>query len=459
MGSPVEDVAGKLQSTLATFVKDNRLPGATAGIVHDGALVWTGSTGFSDIASRRVADARTMHRVASITKTFTATAIVALRDDGVLGLDDPLVEHLPEVAAAQSAAGPIEAVTLRLLLAHQSGFQSEPPRTDFTVGVYEGDAATNLARASEFGTRVPVATQEKYSNLGYQLLGEVVARRSGMAYGDFARMRITEPLGMTRTVLGHLTPELEGDAATPYAGRWLTDELSPVTDPLDMVSAEGGLWSCVEDLARWAAFWTEEDDDASHVGVLSHLSRKEMRTPRYLGDEEWTTAFGLGWYGVRKDDVIWVQHGGSLFGFRSLVAFDPKTRVGAVGLINGMGLPGALTMSLGAIAREAVAAAAPTLEPAKATPAAYADLLGLYIEPERFGEMLTVEWRDGSLVIHDAADPRDLKLTATDDPLVFDVEPGFRPSGEPCRFERGADGRIRSMWIGGGSYRRLHPAD
>ena len=124
-----------------------------------------------------------------------------------------------------------------------------------------------------------------------------------------------------------------------------------------------------------------------------------------------------------------------------------------------MGLPGALTMSLGAIAREAVAAAAPTLEPAKPTPPAYADLLGLYIEPERFGEMLTVEWRDGSLVIHDAADPRDLKLTATGDPLVFDVEPGFRPSGEPCRFERGSDGRIRSMWIGGGSYRRLHPAD
>ena len=130
MGSPVDDVAGKLQSTLASFVKENRLPGATAGIVHDGELVWTGSTGFSDIASRRVADARTMHRVASITKTFTATAVVQLRDDGAVGRDDPLVAELPEVADALPAAGPIEAVTLRLLLSHQSGFQSEPPRTD-----------------------------------------------------------------------------------------------------------------------------------------------------------------------------------------------------------------------------------------------------------------------------------------------------------------------------------------
>lgn len=459
MGSPVEDVAGKLQTTLAAYVKEHRLPGATAGVVHDGRLVWTGSAGFSDIAARRVAGPQTLHRVASITKTFTATAVVMLRDDGALGLDDPLVEHLPEVAAAQPAAGPIEAVTLRLLLAHQSGFQSEPPGTDWSAGRYEGDALVNLARAAEFGTRVPVATQEKYSNLGYQLLGEIVARRSGMPYADFVRARITEPLGMTRTVLGHLPPELVDEAATPYAGRWLTDELRPVTEPLEMVSSEGGLWSCVEDLARWAAFWLEKDDDDAHTSVLSHRSRKEMRTPRYLGDEDWTSAFGLGWYGVRKDDVIWVQHGGSLLGFRSMVAFDPTERVGAVVLINGMGVPGALAMSLGATARTAVAEAAPVLEPPAAMPASYADLLGLYTEADVFGEMVRVEWRDGHLVLHDPDAPPDLQLTATDDPLVFDVEPGFRPSGEPCRFERGADGRIRSMWIGGGSYRRLHPAD
>lgn len=263
-------------------------------MVHDGRLVWTGSAGFADVAARRPADARTLHRVASITKTFTATAIVALRDDGLLSLDDPLVVHLPEVAAAVPEAGPVEAVTLRLLLAHQSGFQSEPPGTDWTVGRYEGDAAANLLRAHEFGTRVPVATQEKYSNLGYQLLGEVVARVSGTSYAEFVSTRITEPLAMTRTVLGPLPAELEGDAATAYGGRWMSDELLPVAEPLDMVSSEGGLWSCVEDLARWAAFWLEKDDDDTHVGVLAHRSRREMPTPRYLGDEEWTQALGSG---------------------------------------------------------------------------------------------------------------------------------------------------------------------
>ena len=135
-----------------------------------------------------------------------------------------------------------------------------------------GGAAPELARGSEFGNRVPVATQEKYCNLGYPLLGEVVARRRGMTYADFVRTRITEPLGMSRTVLGRLTPELEADAATPYAGRWLTDELSPVTDPLDMVSSEGGLWSCVEDLARWAG-------DA----LVGGTERKDGETKRFDG--------------------------------------------------------------------------------------------------------------------------------------------------------------------------------
>ena len=297
---PVEGVAAKLQATLAAYVKENRLPGATAGVVHDGRLVWSGSVGFADVRYRVVADSATLHRVASITKTLTATAILQLRDDGRLGLDDPLVRHLPEMADAQPAAGPIEAVTLRLLLAHQSGFQSEPPGTDWAVGRYEGDVAANLRRAAEMGTRVPVATQEKYSNLGYQLLGEVVSRISGNSYAEHVRTRITEPLGMTRTMLDPLPADLVGDQATAYAARWMSDELTPVTEPLSMVSSEGGLWSCVEDLARWIAFWLETDDDDTHVGVLPHATRREMRTPRYLGDEEWTKAFGLGWYGSAR---------------------------------------------------------------------------------------------------------------------------------------------------------------
>ena len=314
----------------------------------------------------------------------------------------------------------------------------------------------NLARVAEIGTRVPVATQEKYSNLGYLLLGEVVARRSGVTFAEHLRTRITEPLGMTRTMLDPLSADLVADQATAYSGRWLSDELTPVLEPLAMSSSEGGLWSCVDDLARWAAFWLEKDDDESHVGVLGHATRREMRTPRYLADDAWTSAFGLGWYGVRKDDVVWVQHGGSLLGFRSSVCFDPKERVGAVVLINGMGVPGAIAMTLGALARAAVLEAEPVVAPPPPMPLAYADLLGIYAQAEVFAEMVRIEWRDGVLALVDPDSPT-IELRPTGDPDVFDVQPGNRASGEGARFERAEDGRVRRFWIGGGSYARLHP--
>ena len=458
MSDPVEGISAKLQSTLGAYVKEHRLPGATAGVVHDGVLAWSGSVGFADVATSVVADPSTLHRVASITKTFTATAILQLRDDGLLGLDDPVVAHVPELAAAQPAAGPIEAVTLRLLLAHQSGFQSEPPRTDWSSGRYEGDVLVNLARVAEIGTRVPVATQEKYSNLGYQLLGEVVARRGGVPFAEHLRTRITEPLGMMRTMLGPLPAALMAEQATAYSGRWMSDELTPVPEPLEMSSSEGGVWSCVDDLARWAAFWLEKDDDDRHVDVLSHATRREMRTPRYLADDAWTSAFGLGWYGVRKDDVVWVQHGGSLLGFRSSVCFDPKERVGAVVLINGMGVPGAIAMTLGSLARAAVLEAEPVIVPPPPMPVGYADLLGVYADTGVFAEMVRIEWRDGALALVDPDAPT-IELRPTEDPDVFDVQPGNRASGEGARFVRAEDGRVRRFWIGGGSYARLHALD
>jgi len=449
---PVEGTSATLQTALAVYVKEHRLPGATAGVVHGGRLVWSGSAGFADVANRVVADPSMLHRVASITKKFTATAILQLRDDLMLGLDDPLVAHIPEVATAAPAAGPVEAVTLRLLLAHQSGFQSEPPGTDWSVGRYEGDVLVNLARVAEIGPRVPVATLEKYSNLGYQLLGEVVARVGGTTYSRPVRTRITEPLGMMRTMLDPLPDDLVADQATAYAARWISDDLTPISEPLAMRPSEGGLWSCVDDLARWVAFWLEDDDDG-HLAVLAHASRREMGTPRDLADQRWTSAFGLGWYGVRKDDVTWVQHGGSLLGFRSMVCFDPKQRVGAVVLINGMGVPGPLVMALGSLAREAVLEAEPVIAAPGPLPPAYADLLGLYAEPQVFGELVRIEWRDGVLALV-APDGAPVVLLPTGEGDVFVVGPGARASGEPARFDRADDGRVRRFM----DRRRVLPA-
>jgi CubicO group peptidase (beta-lactamase class C family) len=102
---PIEDVTSKLEAKTASFVKEHRLPGAAVGVVHGDALVWSAGVGFGDVASRRVPDVTTLYRVASITKTFTGTAILQLRDEGLLHLDDPVSCICPSLRRRRARSG------------------------------------------------------------------------------------------------------------------------------------------------------------------------------------------------------------------------------------------------------------------------------------------------------------------------------------------------------------------
>jgi CubicO group peptidase (beta-lactamase class C family) len=429
-------LASRLEARAASFVKDNRLPGAAVGIVHGEALTWSAGVGFADVESRRVPEPVTLYRVASITKTFTGTAIMRLRDEGKLALDDPIGKHIPEVAH-------LEGVTIRRLLAHESGLQSEPPDTDWRRVVYEGSIAKNLARATEIKTKVPPNTQRKYSNMGFQLLGEVVARRTGAAYVDHVRKTILEPLGMKHSTFDPRPEAL----ATGYAGRFVSDELEHASIP-PAVYAEGGLCSCVDDLARWIAYQFRDDP-----------TLREMHQPRYLTDETWTQASGLAWYAIRRHDVVWIQHSGGLHGFSSNICFDATHRVGAIALINGIGDAATLAMDLGEIAREAVVAVPPHVAAPEPTPERYRSLLGVYFASE-LGLTRRVEWRNGKLTMLAPDLPEwHPTLAPTDDPDVFVIEPGFRESGENAVFNRLPDGRVASVFIAAGTWTRLEPVE
>jgi CubicO group peptidase (beta-lactamase class C family) len=220
----VSELAGKYEATAASFVREHRLPGAAVGVVHGGELSWAGGVGFADRGSRRPSDPRALYRIASITKTVTATAVMQLRDEGKLALDDPAIAYLPELEAARSRLGPVESLTIRRMLSHESGLQSEPPGTNWSDVVYEDDPGRTLARAAEIETRVPVHTQWKYSNLAYQLLGEIVSRVSGTPYPNHIRFKILRPVGMTSTSLdpvgfvNWVVPDFQGDPEPVVSG-------------------------------------------------------------------------------------------------------------------------------------------------------------------------------------------------------------------------------------------------
>jgi len=457
MSSPVPDVAAKLRAHAARFVKENRLPGAAVGVVHGDELAWSDGIGYADREARRATDSATLHRIASITKTFTGTAIMQLRDAGQLDLDDPAVKHLPELSRATAPFGPIEAVTIRRMLSHESGLASEPPGTDWASRTYEGSPARNLERAEETGMRIPANRQWKYSNLAYQLLGEIVARVSRRPYVEYVRGEILNPLGMDATSFEPLPAALAPRLATAYDARFLSDELVPAT-PAPMVGAEGGLCSCVDDLARWISFQLGTGGEREGAQVLSGPSLVEMHTARYLQDPEWTCAWGIAWYAVRRGEVIWVQHSGGLPGFITTVCFDPKERVGAIALLNGIGDAEGLAMDLAGIARDAVVAAGPPIELPPAMPPEYSSLLGLYLNDQ--GEIFRLEWRDGMLTMLRTTDPAwKPTLRATGVAETFVVELGFRQSGETVRVGRRSDGRVLSIFKGDETLVRLEPAE
>jgi CubicO group peptidase (beta-lactamase class C family) len=365
---------------------------------------------------------------------------------------------VPELRDATSPFGPIETVTIRRMLSHESGLAGDPPGTDWsTPPVYQGLIAPNLERVGEIGTRVPPNTQQKYSNIAYQLLGEVVTRVTGVPYVDHVRSAILEPLGMTNTHFEPVPDDGLPRRATGYNARWLSDELS-LADLSVTVWAEGGLWSCVEDLARWISFQLREDGGPRDgAQVLDGSTLKEMHTARYLGNEEWTEAWGISWYAKRKDGVTWVQHSGGLYGFASNVCFDPKEGVGAIVLVNGLGDETALSMQLGAMARDAVVRAAPAIEVPTPMPDAYRSLLGLYLSID-LGEAFRLEWRDAQLVFVDPGEPTwRPTLSPTDEPDVFTVDPGVRESGERVVFNRTPDGRVASVFMAADTWSRLEP--
>jgi D-alanyl-D-alanine carboxypeptidase len=349
----------RLLALLAQRQVAGRLPSLVAGIVRDGELVWSG--GYGDVPAGGPIDVQ--YRIGSITKTFTAVLVLQLVRDGRLDLDAPASEVLGDVGYADR--------TLRQLLSHGSGIQSEPSG-DWWERSAGGSWEELVARHDGSGAVFPAGQQFHYSNLGFALLGEVVARVLGTTWWEATRERVVEPLGLTRTSYLPSGAAAQGWSVHPYAGT-LTPE--PATDTGAMAPA-GQLWSTIADLARYAAFL-----GAGHPDVLD-LSWLELASHPQSGDRHTglESAHGLGFQLGRGGSGMLVGHTGSMPGFLAACLVDRPRRTGAVLLTdatNGLA-PGTLARDL----LEEVERAEPTLpepwRPTTAVPDAVADALGVW---------------------------------------------------------------------------------
>lgn len=395
----------ELEARLVSFLEQHRLPGGVAGVVRGDELIWLAGAGLACVAAGAVTDPAVLYGIASITKTFTGTAIMQLRDAGRLDLDDPAVRWLPELRSVASSFGPAEALTIRRMLSHESGLPAEPPGTDWSVPAYQGDPGQTLRQAGEITVQFPPHDRHQYSDLAYQWLGEIITRASATPYPRYIREAILDPLGMAATGFPPLPAEMAARCATGHRWHTLSDYLDPAP-PMPPVWAEGGLWSTAEDLARWISFQLRAyREPAATAPVLDAASLRAMHKPRYLADERWTQAWGISWCGTRRDDAVWIGHSGGIPGFTSAICFDPAAQVGAVALFNGTGFNADLAMDLAGHAREQARHQPPPGMLPTPVPEDYQPLLGIYARPDLGGWLLRLQWTRGKLTFTTAGAP------------------------------------------------------
>jgi len=291
-------------------------PGASVLVLEDGRPAFERSYGMAERETGRAATPDTQYRLASISKQFTATCVLLLVEDGVLALDDPLRRWLPTLPASA------DAITLRHVLSHTSGIVDYEDL--IPAGQTDQVRDADVLRLLEPEDRLYFApgTDYRYSNSGYALLALVVERASGLRFAEFLRTRVFAPLGMTRT----LAREDGGPAVAARAygyslvqGEWQRTDQSTTS----AVLGDGGIYSSVDDLARWDAAWYDDR-------LLSTASRTMATRPSTPTPEADVAHYGFGWR--LQGDMQW--HSGESIGFRNVMLRFPKQRLTVIVLTN-----------------------------------------------------------------------------------------------------------------------------
>ncbi|GAT71196.1 serine hydrolase [Planomonospora sphaerica] len=325
--SPVlEGTARALLRRIAAEQSESRLPSLAAAVVRDGEIAWFGARGRVEgtgggggaqepagPAAPAVPTVDTQYRIGSITKSMVAVVVMRLRDEGRLDLTDPIGKHLPGT--------PADEVTVAQLLSHTSGLTAEPPGQwwERTPGLPFTEL---LALLGPEAARHRPGRRYHYSNLGFGLLGELVARHRGTDWATAVGEEILRPLGMRDTTTRPRAPHARGYAVHPWADVLLPE---PEHDAGAMAPA-GQIWSTPADLARWAAFVAGDTG-----GVLAASTLAEMREPATVDDgDAWTGGYGLGLQLARAGGRRLAGHTGSMPGFLATVWADPADRTGVL---------------------------------------------------------------------------------------------------------------------------------
>lgn len=293
------------------------VPGASLLVIKDGKAVVKRGYGLANLETHEAVMPATNYRLASVSKQFTAAAILLLAERGKLSLDDHVRRWIPELPATH------EAITIRQLLSHAGGLIDYEDLMPATQMAQLNDADVLRLLANEPRSYFPPGTSYRYSNGGYVLLGLIVERASGQDLAQFLAANVFKPLGMTHTLMyEHGGPEVR-HRAYGYSddnGYWTRTDQSPTS----ATRGDGGIYSSIDDLARWDAALYDHR-------LLSDASRRQaFAAQNTVRGEDDVDSYGYGWR--IHGDVLW--HSGESIGFRNVIIRWPKQHLTVILLSN-----------------------------------------------------------------------------------------------------------------------------
>jgi CubicO group peptidase (beta-lactamase class C family) len=388
-----ETPSEKADALLAGLVAVNE-PGLAVLVAQDGKILFEKGCGLADREHHVPVIPQTTFRIGSITKQFTASAILKLPEEGKLSVNDKLSKYIPDFPHGDE-------VTLRQLLTHTSGIHDYMDEPDFPNRLT--NATTTEAIIEEMKKHpydFDPGTKWSYDNSGYLLLGYIVERVSGQGYGDFLRENFFQPLGMTNTGVYHAQPGPSRDALGYSLG---TNGFEPAMNwDLSWFGGAGALYSTVEDLYRW-------NEGLFNGRVLDPASLQAAFTPVKMNENQAANSgkgYSFGWLVTRHRGLREITHGGDAPGFKSWLRRVPDEKFTVVILANAKpgrttAVPQDLTQQLVDIFLADKLAPLPGVN-TKVSPKAYDALTGRY---KLAGGIFTISRRGPHLFVQYAGQP------------------------------------------------------
>ncbi len=324
------------------YAIQNHMPSIAYGVIADGQLIHSGAFGETNLADHRAADIHTAYRIASMSKSFTAMAILKLRDEGKLNLQDPAAQYLPALNNMEYATADSPPLTIQHLLTMSSGFPEDNPWGDRQLDDTDEDLLELIQGGLAFAN--PPGLTYEYSNLGFAMLGNIIKIVSGVSYQQYITDNILLPLGMNDS-RWEFSDVPEERMAQGY--HWVNEQWQE--EPIlhdGAYGAMGGLICSIEDFSKYVSFhlsaWPPRNDPEtgpvkrSTIREMHQLWRINPNSP-IVGNEPapfvFGYAFGLNW---RKDTrgIVRVGHSGGLPGYGSEWRIYPDYGIGVVSFSN-----------------------------------------------------------------------------------------------------------------------------